>query len=112
SDEALVSAGGELRSTALVLSQAYPQAVAGIPISFAFSPSTGAFRLDYVPDRRIHAPTVVFVPRAVHYPDGYCAVVSGGRVTSKASADELTLQAAKRGHRVSLVLRPGPCSSH
>ena len=38
--ESLVMADGRLRSTARVLSQTYPQAVAGVPISFGFSPST------------------------------------------------------------------------
>ena len=60
--ESLVMADGRLRSTALVLSRAYPQAVAGTPISFDFSPSTSVFDLAYVPDHRIHAPTVIFVP--------------------------------------------------
>ena len=110
-DEALVTTGGRLRSTAFALSQAYPQAVAGVPVSFGYSTATGVFDLDYVPDRRIHAPTVVFAPTELHYPHGYCAVVLGGRVTSRPGSDELTVQPAKRGHRVSLALRPGSCAS-
>ena len=31
----------------------------------------------YVPDHRIHAPTVIFVPTMIHYPHGYCARASG-----------------------------------
>ena len=31
----------------------------------------------YVPDHRIHAPTVIFVPTEIHYPHGYCARASG-----------------------------------
>ncbi len=81
-DESLVMADGRLRSTALVLSRTYPQAVAGMPISFDFSPSTNVFHLAYVPDHRVHAPTVIFVPTEVHYPHGYCARSSGARVTS------------------------------
>ena len=50
-------ADGRLRSTALVLSRAYPQAVAGIPMSFGFSAPTGVFDLAYVPNHHVHAPT-------------------------------------------------------
>ena len=77
SDESLVMADGRLRSTAYVLSRAYPQAIAGVPLAFAFSPATGSFELTYVPNHRIHAPTVIFVPTDVHYPHGYCARVAG-----------------------------------
>jgi endoglycosylceramidase len=108
-DEALVSAGGRLRPTALVLSRAYPQAVAGVPISYGFAPGSGVFHLAYVPNRSVHAPTVVFVPTALHYGSGYCAVVHGGRVTSRPGAEELTLEPLARGHRVTLTLRPGSC---
>ena len=110
-DEALVTNTGHLRSTALALSRAYPQAVAGIPVSFGFSTRTDVFHLAYVPDRRIHAPTVVFVPTELHYPRGYCTVVTGGRVTSRPGASELTVEIAKRGHRVAVEIRPGPCGS-
>ncbi len=66
--ESLVMADGHLRSTALVLSRTYPQAVAGVPVSFDFSPSTGVFHLVYVPDHRVHAPTLVFVPTETSLP--------------------------------------------
>ncbi len=110
-DEALVMAGGKLRRTALVLSRAYPQAVAGIPLAFSYSPVSGVFRLTYVPNHRIHAPTVVFVPEALRQgAHGYCAVVHGGRVTSAAGAGRLTVRNGRRGTRVTVVLRPGVCA--
>jgi len=107
--ESLVMADGHLRSTALVLSRTYPQAVAGVPISFDFSPSTGVFHLAYVPDHRIHAPTVIFVPTEIHYPHGYCARASGAKVTSGPGSDALKVQNAKSGHRVTVVVTPGDC---
>ncbi len=110
-DEALVTGAGQLRSTAFALSRAYPQAVAGIPLSFSFSTRTDVFHLAYVPDRRIHAPTIVFVPTELHYPHGYCTVVKGGRVTSRLGAAELAVKNAKKGHRVTVVIRPGGCAS-
>ncbi len=60
-----------------MLSRTYPQAVAGTPLSFSFSPSTGVFDLAYVPNHRIHAPTLIFVPTELHYPHGYCARTTG-----------------------------------
>jgi len=109
--ESLVMADGRLRSTALVLSRTYPQAVAGVPVSFDFSPSTGVFHLVYVPDHRVHAPTVVFVPTELHYPHGYCARTSGAKVTSAPGSDLLQVQNARSGHRVTVVVRPGDCST-
>ncbi len=109
--ESLVMADGRLRPTALVLSRTYPQAVAGVPISFDFSPSTGVFRMAYVPDHRIHAPTVIFVPTMIHYPHGYCARASGARVTSARGSDQLQVRNAPSGHRVTVVVTPGGCTT-
>ena len=106
--ESLVMADGHLRSTALVLSRTYPQAVAGVPVSFDFDPSSGVFHLVYVPSHRIHAPTVVFVP-AIHYPHGYCARSSGARVRLPAGSDLLEVHNDRGGHRVSVVVTPGAC---
>jgi endoglycosylceramidase len=107
--ESLVMADGRLRSTAMVLSQTYPQAIAGIPISFGFSPATSEFHLAYVPNHHIHAPTVVFVPTELHYPHGYCARVTGARVTSAPGSDLLELQNAKSGNRVTVEVTRGTC---
>ena len=108
--ESLLMADGRLRSTARVLSRAYPQAIAGIPISFSFSPSSDVFRLSYVPNHRIKAPTVVFVPTQVHYPHGYCATSQGARVTSAAGSELLELRNDRTGHRVTVSVTPGRCT--
>jgi len=107
--EALVMADGRLRSTARVLSRAYPEAVAGVPISFDYSPSSGVFHLAYVPNHHVHAPTVVFVPTAIRYRDGYCARAMGARVTSAPGSDLLEAQNTKSGHRVTVVVTAGRC---
>jgi endoglycosylceramidase len=107
--ESLVMADGRLRSTAWVLSRSYPEAVAGKPIAYSFSPDTGDFGLVYVPNHRVQAPTVVFVPTAIHYPHGYCASVSGGRVVSRRGSDLLEVQNASIGHRVVVRVSAGAC---
>ena len=55
----------------------------------SFDPATGAFHLSYVPAPAVHAPTIVFVPVALHYPTGYCASVSGGTVVSAPDSSKL-----------------------
>ena len=109
--ESLVKSDGRLRTTAWVLSRTYPQAVAGIPTSFSFSPDTGDFDLSYVPNHRVHVPTVIFVPTEIHYPHGYCASVTGARVVSRPGSDLLEVQNARKGRRVIVRVTPGACGS-
>jgi endoglycosylceramidase len=109
--ESLVMANGRLRSTALVLSRAYPEAVAGTPIRFSFSPVTDVFDMAYVPNHHVHAPTLVFVPTGVHYRHGYCAHTTGATVTSARGSDLLRVRNAPRGHRVTVEITPGRCAA-
>ncbi len=110
--ESLVMANGHLRSTALVLSQTYPQAIAGTPVSFSYSPLSDVFALTYIPNHRIHAPTVVYVPTEIHYQRGYCATVRGGRVTSAKGSDHLLVLSARAAKRVTVRVLPGRCPRH
>ena len=109
--ESLVLADGRLKATARVLSRAYPEAVAGRPISFDYSPNTDVFHLAYAPNHGIHAPTVVFVPTEIHYPKGYCAEVKGGHVTSAPGSDLLDVTNARTGRLVTVTVEPGSCPS-
>jgi len=107
--EALVLPDGHLRATARVLSRTYPEAIAGIPRSMSFDPTTGAFHLAYRPDHSVHAPTVIFVPTQLHYPDGYCARATGARIVSGAGSPYLELVNADRGHSVRVTVQRGSC---
>ena len=107
--EALVLANGHLRATARVLSRTYPEAIAGIPRSMSFDPTTGAFHLAYRPDHSVHAPTVIFVPTQLHYPGGYCARATGARIVSGAGGPYLELVNADRGHSVRVTVQRGSC---
>ena len=109
--ESLVMANGHLRTTALVLSRAYPEAVAGTPLQFSFSPQTDVFAMTYVPDHHVHAPTLVFVPTQLHYRHGYCARTTGARVTSARGSDLLQVQNARTGRRVTVHITPGRCGA-
>jgi len=109
SAEALVAFDGRLRSTARVLARTYPEAIAGRPTSLSFNPTSGAFHLTYAPDRAIHAPTVIFVPTPIHYPDGYCARASGGSVISSPDSQLLEVENAPTGRSVSVTVTRGAC---
>ena len=78
-------------------------------MSLSFDPTSGAFHLAYVPDHAVQAPTAIFVPTHVHYPSGYCARVSGGRVTSKPGSDILLVENARGGRSVSVSVTSGSC---
>ncbi len=110
-DEALVMSDGRLRSTARVLAETYPQAIAGVPESMSFDPSSGAFKLTYTPSRTGRAPTVVFVPTAIHYPQGYCVRASGAKVISHPGAELLRLSNLASATSVHVSLSAGQCRS-
>ena len=101
---------GELRNLShdkqLVLSRAYPEAVAGDPLTYGFNPRTGHFRLTYTPRADAHGPTVVYLPVADQYPNGYTVAVSGGRVTSAPGASRLTVATTAKSTRVSVSVLP------
>ena len=109
-DESLVMANGRLRSTAYVLSRAYPEAVAGLPLRFSFSPQTDVFAMAYLPDHDVHVPTLIFVPTQVHYRHGYCARTSGASVTSPRGSDLLEVRNNRTGSRVRVEITPGHCA--
>lgn len=60
-----------------ILARTYPQYTAGIPQELNFDPENGDFYYCYTP-REASAPTVVYVPTHVHYPDGYELTINGG----------------------------------
>jgi endoglycosylceramidase len=108
SDEALASPAGELGTAATALSRTYAQAVAGTPIVSSFDPATGAFHLAYVAAPRVTAPTVIFVA-AGHYPDGYCALVTGGGIVSPPRARRLLVEPTRSNGQVYVSVLPGRC---
>lgn len=107
--EALVMSTGRLRSTAQVLSQTYPEAIAGTPVAMSFAPSTGVFRLVYRPNHRVRAPTVIVVPTRVHYAEGYCARSFGATVISRPGSSLLEVINQRNAKSVSITVTGGAC---
>jgi endoglycosylceramidase len=93
---------------AAVLSRAYPLAVAGSPLEYEFDPRNGLFTLRYRSDPRIAAPTVVFLPLPLAYPDGYRVAVQGARVVSAPGAALLELANQPGVTVVSVQVAPVP----
>jgi endoglycosylceramidase len=86
-----------------VLSEPYPQATAGTPVSYAYDPATDTFTYTYKSNPAIHAPTIVFVP-ALHYPNGYRVDVTGARMVSAPGATQLKLVNKPGARTVRLVV--------
>jgi hypothetical protein len=80
--------------------------VAGTPISYSYSPDRAEFHLLYVPDQRIDAPTVIFVPTDNAYAHGYQVQVVGGQVESAPGADHLVVGADPGSALVSVTVLP------
>lgn len=112
SQEALVRGTGRLRSTAGVLAEVYPEAIAGRPLALSFDASTGVFLLRYRTLHRVVTPTLIVVPAALRYRRGYCARVTGGLVVSP--ADHALLEVAsghpRRSREVTVRVAPGRCA--
>jgi len=90
---------------AAALAEPYPMATAGEPLAWRFDPAHRSFGFRWRPDRRIHAPTVVAVPR-INFPRGYAVLARGARVVSRPGAARLALQADRTSASASLRLTP------
>jgi len=101
---------GELRhldpTKQAVLSRAYPQAIAGNPTSYSFDPRTGDFSLGYATAAGVTGRTVIYLPVAQQYPNGYTVSVSGAHVVSAPGAGTLLLQNVKGIHPVTVTVTP------
>lgn len=98
-------AGSNVNAATLAeLQEPYPQAIAGIPLSYGYS--AGVFKLRFTATRAVSAPTVVFVPRS-DFPAGYRVTVSGARVVSAPGAASLLLRTLPGATTVTVrVARP------
>ncbi len=91
---------GKLRE----LVRTYAQATAGTPLAMRFDTTTGAFTFRYRPDRRISAPTRIFVS-PLHYPHGYVVKIDRGRVVKRTESLLQVEAASARVVRVRVIPR-------
>ena len=97
-----------MRPASRSISRVYPQAVSGTPVSFSFDPASSRFHMLYVPNEKVTAPTVIFVPLSVHYPNGYRVAVIGGTVLSHPNASHLVVANDQGVSSVSVSVTPVP----
>ncbi len=89
-----------------LLERTYPQATAGIPVALSFNPDTAEFSYRYTP-RAASGPTEIYVPVALHYPQGYTVQVTGATVQSVPNAPRLLLANSPGATEVTVtVTRP------
>lgn len=86
-----------------LLERTYPQATAGVPVSLSFNPDTAEFSYSYTP-RVATAPTEIYVPVALHYPQGYRVTVTGATVASLPNSPRLVLQNTAGATEVSVMV--------
>jgi hypothetical protein len=53
----------------------------------------------------------VEIAASQHYPNGWCAAVKGGRITSKPGATHLTVQTVGHPSQVYITVTAGACPS-
>jgi endoglycosylceramidase len=101
------------RDKLLASARAYPQAVAGTPLSYGFDNETRTFELTYSTTtpagrvlRRRGAGTRIVLPR-VQYPDGYEVEVTGASRVSKPGARIMRLRRERGAAEVSVTVTPG-----
>jgi endoglycosylceramidase len=99
-------------STASVLVQPYPLAVAGTPQAMTLDPEARTLSFTWSTTRAGGGPfaagtVTTFEAPALTYPDGYAATVTNGTVTSAPCAPLLTVVAAPGASSVSLAMKPG-----
>ena len=109
SAEGLVLPDGSYSPVVGELSRTYPQQVAGNPISIQFNPFTGAFGMTYTPGLSSTGATSIFVAAQQHYPQGWCAAVRGGHITSPAGSSHLTVSTSGRPLQVYVTVTAGSC---
>ena len=109
SAEGLVLPDGSYSPIVNELSRTYPQQVAGIANSILFNPFTGAFGMTYTPSLSASGETDIDVAAQQHYPNGWCAAVRGGHITSKSGAQHLTIATQGRPLQVYVTVTAGAC---
>jgi hypothetical protein len=111
SAEGLALPNGNYSPIVNELSRTFPQVVAGVANSVLFNPFTGAWGLIYTPTLSARGQTIIAIAASQHYPNGWCAAVKGGKITSQPGDTRLTIQTQGRPLQVKVSVTAGGCPS-
>ncbi|WP_428384322.1 cellulase family glycosylhydrolase [Nevskia ramosa] len=95
------------------LERPYPQAIAGVPLAYAFEASSKRFAFRYSTTLASGEPapagtvTTIYVP-TLHYPNGYSVEIDSGHVISAINASLLEVVADRNARTVSLKISGAP----
>ncbi len=109
SAEGLVLPNGTYSPIVSELSRTYPQEVAGIASSILFNPFTGAWGMIYTPSLSASGSTIIAIAAQQHYPNGWCAAVRGGRITSPPGSTHLSIATKGRPLQIYITVTGGAC---
>lgn len=75
--EAFYDADGTLEEEKVrALSRTYAYAIAGLPASSAFDPTTSTFKFSFIINTNITSPTEIYLNQAWYYPNGYKVAIN------------------------------------
>ncbi|CAF2073205.1 unnamed protein product [Rotaria magnacalcarata] len=75
--ESFYTDDGELELNKVqALSRSYAQAIAGLPITMSFSPTTNLFELQFIINTDIQQPTVIYLNEDLNYPHGVSIILN------------------------------------
>ena len=84
----------------------YPMAVAGVTDAFSYDVHTFDFALSYDVDLSVSEPTVVFLHKAMHYPNGASVVCPKGDVVESGNFVRITPKAGvANGDRITVSIK-------
>jgi endoglycosylceramidase len=95
--------GTRSKAAMSIIDRPYPRAVAGVPEAWKWDAQARTFTLTYTPGS---GRTTEVWTSPMHYPAGYDAKVTGGRIVSAANAAVLQLRAERGSREIRLELTP------
>jgi endoglycosylceramidase len=105
------AAGAEKGGLVDIFARPYPTTTAGIPLSVAWDPEARTFHFTFAEDggNDVRDPTIVFVPAARHYPDGFVVDTSAGLTAEFDARRSVLVVRRDRSESVhELRIRPAP----
>lgn len=89
-----------------ILLRPHPRRVAGKPLAYRYDFNKRLFTLSFEPDHTIKKPTILFLDKSRHYPEGFAASVEGGTWQYNPSSRQLLIWPTPDAKKVVVSVRP------